>query len=72
MEFARIGVEVVDESTSARLTNLVDGLGLLASIKLARLEDPKCAKIKQLLRHKDFALKMLGCSPRSVCRKVKD
>jgi hypothetical protein len=71
MEFARIGVEVVDESTSV-LTNLVDGLGLLASIKLARLEDPKCAKIKQLLRHKDFALKMLGCSPRSVCRKVKD
>jgi hypothetical protein len=27
------------------------------------LEDPKCTKIKQLLRHKGFALRMLGCSP---------
>jgi hypothetical protein len=52
-------VEVVDEGASACLSNLVVGLGLLA----AWLEDPKCTKIRQLLRHKGFALRMLGCSP---------
>jgi hypothetical protein len=65
MEFARIGVEVIDEGAFARLSNLVVGLGLLA----ARLEDPKCTKIRQLIRHKGFALRMLGCSPMSVCRR---
>jgi hypothetical protein len=30
MEFARIGIEVVDEGTSTRLSNLVVGSGLLA------------------------------------------
>ena len=34
-------------------------IGLLA----ARLEDLECTKIRQLLRHKGFALRMLGCSP---------
>jgi hypothetical protein len=42
MEFARIGVEIVDEGTSAHLSNLVVGLGLLAT----QLEDPKCTKIR--------------------------
>jgi hypothetical protein len=36
------------------------------------LEDPKFTKIRQLIRHKGFVLRMLGCSPISVCRKVKD
>jgi hypothetical protein len=63
-----MGVGVVDEGVFARLSNLVVGLGLL----VARLEDPKCTKILQLLRHKGFALRMLGCSPMSVCWKVKD
>jgi hypothetical protein len=30
---------------------------------IARLEDPKYTKIKQLLRHKGFALRVMGCSP---------
>jgi hypothetical protein len=59
MEFARIGVEVIDEGASACLSNLVVELGLL----VARLEDPECTKIRQLLRHKGFALRMMGCSP---------
>jgi hypothetical protein len=37
-----MGVEVVDEGVSARLSNLVGGLGLL----VARLKDPKCTKIR--------------------------
>ena len=36
---------------------------LFAWIKAARLEDPECTKIRQLLRHKGFALRMMGCSP---------
>jgi hypothetical protein len=59
---------VVDEGASARLSNLVVELGLL----VARLEDPKCTKIKQLLRHKGFALRMLGCSPMNMCQRVED
>jgi hypothetical protein len=42
MEFARIGVEVIDEGASACLSNLVVELGLL----VARLEDPECTKIR--------------------------
>ena len=61
-------VEVVDKGASARLSNLVIGLGLL----VARLEEPECTKIRQLLRHKVFALRMLGCSPMSVCQRIKD
>jgi hypothetical protein len=63
-----MGVEVIDEDVSARLSNLVVGLGLLT----ARLEGPKCNKFRQLLRHKAFALRMLGCSPMIVCQRVKD
>ena len=50
-------VEVIDDVVSAHLSNLVVGLGLL----VAWLEDHECTKIKQLLRHKGFALRMLGC-----------
>ena len=63
MEFTRIGVEVVDEGAPARLSNLVVGSGLLAWIKAAWLEGLECTKIRQLLRHKSFALRMMGCSP---------
>jgi hypothetical protein len=63
---------VIDEGASACLSSLVVGSKLLAWIKATRLEDPKCTKIRKLLRYKDFALRMLGCSPMSVCRKVKD
>jgi hypothetical protein len=59
---------VINEGASARLSCLVVGLGLLA----ARLEDLACTKIKQLMRHKGFVLRMLDCSPMSVCRNVKD
>jgi hypothetical protein len=52
-----MGVGVVDEGVFAHLSNLVIGLGLFA----ARLEDPEYTKIRQLLRHQDFALRMLGC-----------
>ena len=40
MEFAKMGVEVVDKGASARLSNLVVGSGLLA-----RLKDTECTKI---------------------------
>jgi hypothetical protein len=62
-----MGIEVIDEGASARLSNLVVGSGLLAWIKAARLEGPKCNKFRQLLRHKDFALRIFGCSSMSVC-----
>ena len=68
-----MGVEVVDEGASARLSNLVIGLGLL----VAQLEDLEYTKIRQLLRHKGFALRMLGCwvahpFQMSVCQRTKD
>jgi hypothetical protein len=63
-----VGIEVIDKGASVRLSNLVVGLGLLA----VRLEDPKCTNIRQLLRHKGFALRMFGYLPMSVCQKVKD
>jgi hypothetical protein len=66
MEFAKIGVKVVDEGALPRLFNLVVESRLLAWIKAARVENHECTKIKQLLRHKAFALRMLGCSPMSV------
>ena len=72
MKFARMGVEVIDEGVSTCLSNLVVGSGLLARIKVAWLEDLECTKIRQLLRHKGFALRLMGCSPMRVCRKVKD
>ena len=72
MEFVRIRVEVIDEGASTCLSNLIVELGLLAWIKAVRLEDPECTKIRQLLRHKNFILRMVGCSPMSVCQRVKD
>ena len=56
MEFASIGVKVVDEGASAHLSNLVVGLGLFVTW----LEDSECTKIRQFLRHKGFALRILG------------
>jgi hypothetical protein len=63
---------VVDEGEPAHLSNFVVESGLLAWIKATRLEDSECTKIKQLLRHKGFTLRLMGCSPMSVCRRVKD
>ena len=57
-----MGIKVRDEGASTRLSNLVVGSGLLAWIKATQLEGPECTKIMQLLRHKAFALNMLGCS----------
>ena len=63
---------MVDEGVPARLFNLVVELGLLAWIKATQLKDTKCTKIKQLLKHKGFALTMMDCSPMSVCWRVMD
>ena len=73
IEFARMGVVMVDEAALARLSNLVVGLGSL----VAQLENPECTKIRQLLRHKGFALRMLRCwvahpFQMSVCQGMKD
>jgi hypothetical protein len=67
-----MGIEVVDEGASACLSNLVVESELLAWIKVAQLERPECTNIRQLLMHKGFTLRMLGCSPMSTCRMVKD
>ena len=59
-EFAGMRLEVVGESTPAHLANLMVQSELLARIKVAQLEDPECAKIKQLLEEgkaKEFCLK---------------
>jgi hypothetical protein len=71
-------LEVVGESTPAHLANLMVQSELLARIKAVELEDPKCAKIKQLLEEskaKEFCLKGDGllthfnqtCVPESGC-----
>jgi hypothetical protein len=65
-------VEVIDEGALAHLPNLVVGSRMLAWIKATRLEDSECTKIRQLLMHKGFALRMMGCSSMSVCQRVKD
>ena len=39
MKFARMGIEMVDEGVLTRLSNLMVELGLVAWIKVARLED---------------------------------
>jgi hypothetical protein len=72
IEFATMGVEVIDKGALARLSNLVVGSRLLVWIKAIQLGDSECTKIKQLLRNKAFTLRMLGCSPMSVCQKMKD
>ena len=58
---------MVDEGVPECLSNLVVESGLLAWIKAAQLEDPECTKIRKLLRHMGLALRMMGCSPMSVC-----
>ena len=58
-----MGVEVADEGAPAHLSNLVGESEWLARIKVAQLDNPECTKIKQLLKHKSFALRMMGCSP---------
>jgi hypothetical protein len=66
---------VINKAVSACLSSLVVGSGFLAWIKTTQLEDPECTKIRQLLRHKGFALRMMGCSPISdecVCQRMKD
>jgi hypothetical protein len=46
MEFTRMGVEGVDEGAPICLFNLVVESELLARIKAAQLENPKCTKVK--------------------------
>jgi hypothetical protein len=55
-----MGLEVVGKGMPVQLANLMVQTELLARIKVAKLEDPKCAKIKQLIaegRAKEFCLK---------------
>jgi hypothetical protein len=59
-ELAGMGLEVVGKGMPVHLANLMVQSELLAKIKAAQLEDPKCAKIKQLLaegKAKEFCLK---------------
>jgi hypothetical protein len=58
-----MGLEVVGEGTLGHLANLMVQSDLLARIKAAQLEDPECAKIKQLLEERkanEFCLKEDG------------
>jgi hypothetical protein len=58
-----MGLEVVSEGTPEYLANLMVQSELLARIKATQLEDPECAKIKQLLaegKAKEFCLKEDG------------
>jgi hypothetical protein len=62
-ELTGMGLEVVGEGMPVHLANLMVQLKLLARIKAAQLEDPECAKIKQLLtkgKAKGFCLKKDG------------
>jgi hypothetical protein len=62
-ELTRMGLEVVGEGTPVHLANLMVQSELLTRIKEAQLEDPECAKIKQLLakgKAKEFCLKEDG------------
>jgi hypothetical protein len=62
-ELVGIGLEVVGEGTPIHLTNLMVHSELFARIKVAQLEGPECAKIKQLLvegKTKEFCLKEDG------------
>ena len=59
-ELTGIGLEIVGEGIPVHWANLMVQSELLARIKAAQLEDPECAKIKQLLaigKIKDFCLK---------------
>jgi hypothetical protein len=62
-ELVGMGLEVVGEGTPINLANLMVQSQLLAKIKAAQLEDPECAKIKQLLvegKAKEFCHKEDG------------
>jgi hypothetical protein len=62
-ELTRMGLEVVGKGILVHLANLMVQSELLARIKAAQLEDPECAKIKQLLaegKTKEFCLKKDG------------
>jgi hypothetical protein len=62
-ELIGMGLEVVGKGMLVHLANLMVQLELLARIKAAQLEDPECAKIKQLLvegKAKEFCLKEDG------------
>jgi hypothetical protein len=62
-EFTEMGLEVVGEGIPVHLANLMVQSELLARIKATQLEDPECAKIKQLLaegKAKEFCLKKDG------------
>jgi hypothetical protein len=59
-ELNGIGLEVVGKGTPIHLANLIVQSELLARTKATQLEDPECAKIKQLLaegKAKEFCLK---------------
>jgi hypothetical protein len=58
-----MGLEVVGEGMPVHLVNLMVQSEFLVRIKAAQLEDPECAKIKQLLvegKTKEFCLKEDG------------
>jgi hypothetical protein len=62
-ELTGMGLEVVGEGMPVYLANLMVQSKLFVRIKAAQLEDPKCAKIKQLLakiKAKEFCLKEDG------------
>jgi hypothetical protein len=62
-ELTRMGLEVVGEGTPIHLGNLMIQSELFERIKATQLEDPECAKIKQLLaegKAKEFCLKEHG------------
>jgi hypothetical protein len=62
-ELTGMGLEVVGEGIPVHLANLMVQSELLARIKAAQLEDPECAKIKQLLaegKENEFCLKEDG------------
>ena len=62
-ELIGMGLEVVGNVMPVHLANLMVRSKLLARIKAAQLEDPNCAKIKQLLvegKVKEFCLKEDG------------
>jgi hypothetical protein len=62
-ELTGMGLEVVGEGIPVHLANLMVQSKLIARIKAAQLEDPECAKIRQLLakgKAKEFCLKEDG------------
>ena len=77
-ELTRMGLEVAGEGMPIHLANLTVQSELLTRIKAAQLEDPECAKIKQLLvegKAKEFCLKedgLLTHFKQCVCRESED